>query len=55
MPAGSPDLNPVQIVWVMLIKCIYNRIFRPQNVNKLWAATGKSWEELNNEHNYFQN
>lgn len=50
-PSRSPDINPIENVWGLLVKKIYRRDFFPQNANQLWEAVQESWEELSHDEN----
>ena len=41
--AYSPDINPIENIWGIIVKKIYYRNFRPQN---LWEIIHACWEEL---------
>ncbi len=43
-PASSPDLNPIESVWALLNRLIYE--MRPKTVAELRAATVKAWESI---------
>lgn len=45
-PAFSPDINPIENVWGIIVKNIYKRNFRPQNSNELWEIIHDCWENL---------
>lgn len=45
-PAYSPDVNPVENLWGLLVKRIYKRNFRAQNANELWETIHQAWEDL---------
>ena len=45
-PAYSPDINPMENVWGLIVKEIYKRNFRPNNSNELWEVIHECWEGL---------
>lgn len=51
-PSRSPDINPIENVWGLLVKKIYGRNFRPRNKEELWSAIENCWEELREKENY---
>lgn len=44
--AFSPDINPIENIWGIIVKKIYNRNFRPQNSDDLWEIIHACWEEM---------
>lgn len=50
-PSKSPDLNPIENAWSMIVKNIYNRPgnrhFRPANAEELWGAIENAWDNIN--------
>lgn len=45
-PSISPDINPIENVWAIIVKKIYHRNFFPHNSNELWEIIHQCWEEL---------
>lgn len=54
-PSCSPDMNPLENVWSLIVKKIYKRNFRPANAEELWEVIQNAWEELSEDQNYWQN
>jgi transposase len=47
-PSRSPDLNPIENVWVLMIrKMNTDNQFRSQNVEELWGKNSRSVERIN--------
>jgi hypothetical protein len=48
-PSCSPDLNPIENVWGILVRCVYadNRQF--QNVADLRAAVMDAWDQISHD------
>lgn len=49
-PSKSPDLNPVENVWAMLVKTIRKANVRPRNVEGLLEVINNAWEEVTEEY-----
>lgn len=45
-PAQSPDLNPIEHLWGILKKRIYNYEEEADGVNELWDRAAKAWLEI---------
>lgn len=50
-PSKSPDLNPIENIWGIMVKKMYDRNFRPQTRNELLDAILETWENLNDNAN----
>lgn len=46
----SPDLNPIENVWGLMVKKMYSVNFRPQNENELWEKIENTWADLTAEY-----
>jgi hypothetical protein len=49
-PSRSPDLNPVENVWGLMVEKIRSWNMVPRNREELWRAIQQEWIELNEEH-----
>lgn len=45
-PAQSPDLNPIEHLWGILKKRIYNYYQEADGVNELWDRAAKAWLKI---------
>lgn len=54
-PSRSPDLNPIENVWGVMVKRMYERNLRFRNKNELWAAIENAWEELSEDQDIWRN
>jgi transposase len=45
-PSQSPDLNPIEHLWVELKKRVKNRSTQPKNMDELWDAVQDEWEKI---------
>lgn len=45
-PSYSPDANPLENVWGLMTKKLYQRNFMPRNAEDLWNSIEEVWEEL---------
>jgi hypothetical protein len=48
-PAQSPDLNPIEHVWMKLKVRINEREEVPKNVEQLWEALQEEWAKIDME------
>ena len=48
-PAQSPDLNPIEHVWMRLKVRVNERSQVPQNVDELWEALQEEWAKIDME------
>lgn len=53
-PSYSPDINPIENVWGVIVKKLYQRNFLPQNADDLWAGIERVWEELSEEEGFLR-
>lgn len=51
-PSNSPDINPIENIWGVIVKRLYRRNFMPQNSEELWQCIQEVWEELSLEENF---
>jgi transposase len=49
-PASSPDLNPIEPVWLNLKNILHHLVHPPNTVEQLRAAVLDAWEQLPMEH-----
>lgn len=45
-PARSPDLNPIENLWGIMVRAVYANGCQFETVNDLRAAILKAWEEI---------
>lgn len=45
-PANSPDFNPMENIWVLIAKKVYENNFIARNKNDMSLAKTKFWEDL---------
>ena len=45
-PAQSPDLNPIEHLWVHLKKKLAEHETSPNGIHKLWERIQVDWEEI---------
>lgn len=45
-PAKSPDLNPIENIWGLMVKKISKLNVRPRNADVLWEVIENAWEGL---------
>jgi hypothetical protein len=45
-PAQSPDLNPIEHLWVHLKRQLVAYLTPPSGINDLWKHTQREWEAI---------
>ncbi|OAF68367.1 Phenylalanine-4-hydroxylase [Intoshia linei] len=45
-PAVSPDLNPIENIWGIMVRCLYGGNKQYNNINELTKAVMYSWEKI---------
>lgn len=45
-PAQSPDLNPIENIWALIKKKLWERKDRPKNKKELFAMVQEEWDKL---------
>lgn len=49
-PSRSPDLNPIENVWGLLVQNVRRRNVRPQNVEDMLEILINAWEDIDNDY-----
>jgi transposase len=49
-PAQSPDLNPIENLWSMIKRSVYNRRNKPKNIFELERAVKTAWRSIPQEY-----
>lgn len=48
-PPKSPDLNPIENVWGLMLKIIHQHDFRPRNQEELQQKIMQAWDHIDNQ------
>lgn len=51
-PSNSPDMNPIENIWGVIVKRLNRHNFMPPNSEELWQGIHEVWEEISLEENF---